>query len=96
MAVRLITYDLNREIVRPNIVKKIKDSYANWAKLSESSYAVATAESVEQVYNRLKPLLDSNDNLYVVNLTKPWTGFGPKDVNEWLERNLPLVTQAAY
>ena len=96
MAVRLITYDLNQEVRRPNIVKKIKDSFPTWAKLSESSYAVATAETVDQVYARLKPLLDSNDSLYVINLTKPWMGFGSKEVNDWLERNLPRVTQGAY
>jgi hypothetical protein len=33
-------------------------------------------------------MIDENDNLYIITLKKPWTGFGPKDVNKWLENNL--------
>jgi len=88
MAVYLITYDLNREIVRPNITKAIK-SYPLWAKLSESSYAISTPLTVKAVYDKLKPLLDSDDNLYVMTLRRPYTGFGPNEVNEWLDEHLP-------
>lgn len=87
MPVYVITYDLNREIVRPNITKAIKDAYP-WARLSESCYAVSTTATSSQIYNKLKPLIDENDNIYVIPLKKPHTGFGPKDVNDWLDRNL--------
>jgi hypothetical protein len=33
--------------------------------------------------------MDKNDQAYVVNLTKPWMGYGPKEVNEWLDQHLP-------
>lgn len=42
VAVLLVAYDLNKEIHRPNIFKKIKDNFA-WDRLSESSYAIDTA-----------------------------------------------------
>lgn len=84
----LITYDLNKETTRPPIVKKIKELCPAWAKLSESSYAVETSHTPENLFSALKSLIDSNDNLYIITLKKPWTGFGPKDVNEWLEQNL--------
>jgi len=83
----IITYDLIRETTRPPIVKEIKE-LGSWTRLSESSYAVKTSLSVDQVFAHLKPLLDRNDQLYVITLKKPWTGFGPKDVNGWLEDNL--------
>jgi hypothetical protein len=83
----LITYDLNRETVRPNIVGAIK-ALGSWAKLSESSYAVNVSMTVEQVYGTLKPLLDANDRMYIVTLKKPWAGYGPKEVNDWLDSNL--------
>jgi hypothetical protein len=88
MAVFLVTYDLNRETNRPNITKRIRDGYPSWAKLSESSYAISTGNTVDEVHNYLKPVLDSNDNIYIITLKKPYTGFGPKDVNDWLENNL--------
>jgi len=37
MATLLITYDLNQETKRPNIVGAVKDVGGSWAKLSESS-----------------------------------------------------------
>lgn len=88
MAVYLVTYDLNREVKRPPIVEKVK-SFSGYAKLSESSYAISTTLTVEQVHAAFKPLLDDNDNIYIISLRKPWTGFGPKSVNEWLATHLP-------
>jgi GH43 family beta-xylosidase len=88
MAVYIVTYDLNKELHRPKIVEAIK-TYGSWAKLSESSYAIQTNLTPEQVYNHLKPMIDGNDNIYIISLRHPWTGFGKKDVNEWLANRLP-------
>jgi hypothetical protein len=87
MPVLLVTYDLNKETKRPNITKKIHDTWS-WAKLSESSYAISTNQTPEQVHGLLRPLLDQNNHIYIVTLKRPYTGFGPKDVNNWLERHL--------
>lgn len=86
MSVFIVTYDLNKETVRPNIVAEVKKT--DWAKLSESSYAIETNESPQQVYARFNYLLDSNDNFYVITLKRPYSGRGPQDVNDWLERRL--------
>lgn len=87
MGTLLVTYDLNKPGKDyADLLKKIK-TYS-WARLSESSYAISTPSDPQTVFNDLKPYLDANDNLYVVTLNKPYTGYGPKDVNEWLERNL--------
>lgn len=80
----LVTYDLNKETTRPPIVEKIKSATGAWAKLSESSYAVGGQVTATALYNFLAPLLDSNDQLYVIKLTQPWTGVGDKEVNAWL------------
>ena len=87
MSVLLITYDLNHEVRRPRIVEAIKGQEG--VKLSESSYAISTSSSPEQVYNWLRPMLDDNDHVYIVTLRKPWFGYGPQLTNEWLDRNLP-------
>ena len=87
MAIYVVAYDLNKEIHRPNITAEIKKY--EWRLLYESSYAIKTNETPTQVYNKLKPLIDANDNIYVISLRKPYMGFGPKDTNEWLDKNLP-------
>lgn len=88
MGVYIVTYDLNKEVHRPNMVGEIK-KFNGWAKLSESSYAISTDLTAQQIYNKLKPMIDSNDNIYIVTLRRPYVGFGPKDVNDWLETHLP-------
>jgi hypothetical protein len=88
MAVFLVTYDLNKEAKRPDIVGDIKKHFAAWAKLSESSYAVQTDLSAQGVFNLLSNNIDQNDNLYVISLRQPHYGQGPKDVNDWLSQRL--------
>ncbi|PCD66842.1 hypothetical protein [Rhizobium phaseoli] len=87
MPTLIVTYDLNKEVKRADILKEIKKAQ-NWAKLSESSYAIETRESPQQVYGRLKPYLDGNDTCYIITLTSPYFGQGPKEVNDWLEKRL--------
>ncbi len=86
MSVYLVTYDLNRETKRPPIVEEIKKTA--FAKLSESSYAIDTLETVSQVYRRFSRYIDDNDTLYVITLSRPWTGQGPEGVNRWLSNVL--------
>jgi len=86
MAVRLITYDLNNEIRRPPITAKIKELFPNWAKLSESSYAVQTELSAKQVYQSLLPMLDGDDSCIVVTLSSEFWGYSRHpDVIPWLQ-----------
>lgn len=87
MATYIITYDLNKEASRPNIVGDIK-KHDSWAKLSESSYAVSTSRTPKQIYDALAKHLDNNDNLYVITLSAPYYGRGPKEVNDWLANHL--------
>ena len=87
MASLLVTYDLNQETKRPNILEDVK-SFGSWAMLSESSYAIKTSSTPKQVYEKLSKHLDSNDNCYVISLSKPFWGQGPKEVNDWLANQL--------
>lgn len=89
MAALLITYDLQSPGQRHTQLLDAIKKFPGWAKLSESSYAVSTQSSPQQVYDYLAQYLDANDNLYVINLTRPYYGRGPQDVNEWLAKNLP-------
>ena len=87
MAVLLITYDLKRPgQAYDSMMAYIKQH--PWARLSESSYAIETSASPESVTNRIRQITDSNDNIYVITLTRPYNGWGPQDVNEWLQQRL--------
>lgn len=88
MAVFLITYDLNQEADRPDITGLLRDTFDEWARLSESSYAVESALDAGDIYSIFEPVLDSNDQLYVIQLKLPFSGLGPQEVNDWLQQRL--------
>ena len=88
MATFLVTYDLNNETNRPNILRSIREDFDGFAMLSESSYAISTAKSVQTVYNHLKEHIDGDDVIYIITLNRPFLGFGSKEVNDWLDANL--------
>jgi hypothetical protein len=87
MSIFLITYDLKKPGQDySDFIKTIKGY--TWARLSESSYAINTQEAPKEIYDKLLPHLDKNDQLYIVTLKIPYFGMGPKDVNDWLSKFL--------
>ena len=92
MAIRLITYDLSKEISSEDytsIVGYIKDHDA-WARISESCYAIETTKTAKTVYEDLESFLDSNDHLLVLTLTSgsSYHGYHSKEVVDWLSAKL--------
>jgi len=88
MAVRLITYDLNKPGQNHDkVLTKIK-AYGSWARLSESSYAVETDDSPQTIFNAFKSIIDKNDTFLVITLTQPWTGRASQEVLDWLRDRL--------
>ena len=88
MSVYLVTYDLNKESTRPPLLDDLKEKYPSWAKLSESSYAIETLQTPDQIYNNLKHHLDGNDHIAIITLKKPFQCWLPKRVVEWLQDKL--------
>ena len=91
MNILLITYDLNKEGEdRPPIAKVIRKLGKSRVQLSESSYAIATSKSPSKLYQELKDMLDKNDRLFILTLSKPGMAYDPaKKVSQWLDDNLP-------
>ena len=88
MPALLVTYDLNSPGQKhAKVLDKIK-SFGSWAMLSESSYAIGTSLTPQQVYNQFKTLLDTNDRIYIITLKQPCAGYGSNKVNNWLDNNL--------
>lgn len=88
MASYLITYDLSKPDQNYSDVIDIIKNLGDWAKLSESSYAVTSSLNSTQIYGKIKGHLDKNDQLYVIGLHQPWAGYGDRDVNAWLNDHL--------
>jgi len=87
MAILLVTYDLNNKGQDYSGVLKVIEAYSH-TKLSESSYAIDATESPNVIYEKIKPSLDKNDNLYVITLSNPRMGYANSDVLKWLKGHL--------
>jgi hypothetical protein len=90
MTVLLVTYDLDRERSSQDyesILKVIKRE-KNWARLSESSYAVKTDRTPRALYEELEQFLDEGDKLLVFTLTKPYYGRHAPKIIDWLAPKL--------
>lgn len=92
MTVLLITYDLNREgknykETDDKVLDTLRENYDN-RKLSESSYAIATSDDPETVYNKFKDILDSDDAFYVIKLSKPKSGYLKTETINWINKNI--------
>lgn len=94
MTVLLVTHDIKDEQSRRKISAVIEKRYSSCVKLSDSCYAIHTPLMPVRIFDELKPLLDAEDQLYVIRLVKPYTGFGPRKVTEWLSDHLPVYMQS--
>lgn len=95
MTIKLITYDLNKPGQNHDkVLAKIK-SYGNSKRLSESSYAVDSDSSPEEIFDDFEPLLDQNDCLLVIPVAAPYSGRNYIHVINWLNQKLEYIPQLA-
>ena len=57
------------------------------AKLAETTHLVATTLTAEEVFERVA-VLPRQDQLYVLAVTKPYSGEGSRKADEWLHAHL--------
>lgn len=81
--VYMITYDLNSTGQRYNeLISAIKKaSNGCWCTYWKSSYLIQSPLSPSQIADRLKPYLDSNDRLIVIEVKRNYEGWLTDD--EW-------------
>lgn len=86
MSVLIVTYDLVKAKSSgqyEDILSVIKKDQ-NWARLSESCYAIRTTRSPSDVYFELKKYIDDNDSVLIFTADNPYYGQHSKEVIEWL------------
>jgi len=75
--VYMITYDLNSQGQNyNNVIKAIKDSSTGvWCTYWRSSFLIKSNLTVNQVTDIIKPYLDSNDRLFVIEVRANYQGW---------------------
>lgn len=86
MAVLLINFDFSSTGASHYPMIRAIKKYP-WTKLTETSYAISTDLTPQAVFAQLRSLMESSCNLYVMTFRKPYAGYGPQSVNDWLQQN---------
>ena len=87
MPLLLITFDSNKPGQDySDLLDEIK-SYSN-VRLSESSYAIITDKTPSVVCEEMKQYIDADDNLYIINLKRPYKAYGSELIADWLKKEL--------
>ncbi len=87
MVCYIISYDLISKRDYEKLYEAIK-SYANWARINDSVWAVISDESAETIRDKFLKHIDSDDRLFVIKsgLEAAWRN--ARCSNKWLKDNL--------
>lgn len=87
MATYIISYDLRKQKDYQKLIDEIK-KYTKWAKILESTWAVVTISSAEEIGKHLKNYMDQDDGLFIMKSGKEaaWSQIICPD--KWLIDNL--------
>lgn len=91
MASFIITYDLKKpKRDYPSLHNGIKELSDTWARISDSTWIVADGDlTTAKIRDRIRSVIDSNDELFVGRLTGEAAWFGLSDKqSRWLKKNL--------
>lgn len=83
--VYLISYDLNRPGQTYSSVHNAIKGLGDWCHPLESTWLVDSYLTADQVSERVRSSIDSNDLLLVIGVTRDRAGFLPKEAWQWLE-----------
>jgi hypothetical protein len=90
MSVLLITFDSTRSGQDYSEVLSVLRSYKH-IQLAEGSFAIETHEATRTVYNKITKFLNSGIPVYILTVTKPFSGQCGEEIKHWLGSHLPQV-----
>lgn len=82
----LVTYDLQKPGRNYDVLyEALRKAGTSWARPVESVWLLDTGKAAEVIHDELRPHVDANDRLFVVELKPHWWGSNlPTEVMEWL------------
>lgn len=84
--VYLITYDINTAVKNyDDLYTAIKGISGDFQHPLESTWLVSTNESIENLYNMLRPLITDKDRLLILRMNNRYYGWLSKNVWDWLK-----------
>ncbi|MEJ5035487.1 hypothetical protein WH285_00690 [Acinetobacter johnsonii] len=88
MAVYSVSYDLNKTGQNYDGLIKEIESFNGYAKVMKSHWMVCHNGTANDVYEKLKKHLDSNDHILIMEASKNFQCWLPKNKISWLDKHL--------
>lgn len=85
---KIITYDLCNSDKNYNDLYEYLKSYSSWAHICESVWFVSTTKSCADIRNEINQIIDSNDRVFVAELTGTAAWRNVLCDSEYLKNNL--------
>lgn len=86
MAVYNVSYDLVKAGQDyDGLIKELKNSDSWWHYLG-STWLIATNETALQLITRLKPYIDDNDNILIIEVVNSKAGWLPQEAWDWINQ----------
>lgn len=87
----LVSYDLNSPGKNYNdLYEAIKNASTGvWCKPLSSVYIINSNQSAKAIYDQLKPCIDGNDAILVIEVTRNSYWYLDKDISKYLLEMLP-------
>lgn len=89
--VYMITYDLNSPGQNyEDVIQAIKDASTGiWCTSWKSSYLIQSdLTTANAVFEKIKPYIDKNDNILVIEVTDNKQGWLPKEAWEYIDNSI--------
>ena len=86
--VYVVSYDLRQ--ARRNysgLIEELRKS-PSWWHFMESTWLISTSENADQVFARVKPHVDDDDYLLIVQARRPYQGWLPKEAWDWINQQV--------
>jgi hypothetical protein len=93
----IITYDLKTPKDYHDFYEAIKtqSEQGKWWHYMASTWLLSTRKTPQQVVEAIRPLLDSQDFLFVCEINSNYEGWLPKPAWDWLQAELPQFNPLA-
>ena len=87
MTLYIISYDLSKPNRDYDGLYDTLKSFSSWWHYLESTWMISTTDTSDEVFEKLKPHIDEDDNLLIIEAGKKRSGWLPKKAWEWIKNH---------
>ena len=85
---KIITYDLCKAGKNYNDLYQYLKGYSDWARITESTWFISSDKSCTTIRDEINSIIDSDDRLFVAELTGIAAGHNVLCDSDYLKKNL--------